>query len=301
MIGTLRFSDTRPLKEIGRSMWVRLRHVPLALRSLAILLLVVAFARPQAGRGHREIESEGIDIILAVDVSSSMEAKDLDSKKTRLDVCKGVVDDFIRSREGDRIGMVVFAGRSLTECPLTLDHDILLSFLEHIKIGMIEDGTAIGMGLATSISRLAGSKSKSKVIILLTDGINNRGEIDPVTAARMAGALGIKVYTVGAGSEGTVMQKVDSVFGPRYVQVPVEIDEKILRQIATSTAGAYFRATSGERLVEVYKEIGKLEKTKVKTREYVTYNDLFPWFVWPVVAILLIETLLVTTRLRTVP
>jgi Ca-activated chloride channel family protein len=271
------------------------------LRGLALVLIVIAFARPQAGRGHREILTEGIDIVLTIDVSSSMEAQDLDKRKTRLDVCKEVVADFIRSRESDRIGMVVFAGTSFTECPLTLDYDVLLAFLDHIKIGMMEDGTAIGMGVATSLNRLSASKAKSRVIILLTDGVNNRGEIDPITAARMAAALGVKIYTIGAGSEGTVMQKVDSIFGPRYVQVPVEIDEKTLKQIAFVTGGRYFRATSGEKLEEVYREIGKLEKMQVKTREYVTYNDLFHLVLWPAMGLVVLEVVLTTTKLRTVP
>jgi Ca-activated chloride channel family protein len=258
-------------------------------------------ARPQSGEKGEEILTEGVDIILAIDVSSSMKAEDF-KPKNRLHVAKQVVADFIRGRKNDRLGMVVFAAKSFTQCPLTLDYGILLSFLDQIDIGMIEDGTAIGMALATCVNRLRDSDAKSKVVILLTDGINNRGEIDPITAAKTAKAMGVKIYTIGAGKRGSALYPVDDpIFGRRYVRMPVEIDEETLQEIARLTGGRYYRATDGEALANIYREIGEMEKTEIKTKEYIRYTELFWYFLLPAMVLLGAEIVLANTRFRKIP
>jgi len=197
---------------------------------------------------------------------------------------------------------VIFAGKSFTQCPLTLDYGVLLSFLDQVKIGMVEDGTAIGMGLATAINRLRDSQAKSKLIILLTDGRNNRGEIDPVTAAKAAQALGIKIYTIGAGKRGSALYPIeDPIFGKRYVRLPVDIDEETLRKVATTTGGKYFRATDAQKLSAIYKEISRMEKTKIKVREYMEYSERFGRFLFPAFLFLMIEIGLANTRFRKIP
>ena len=313
--GSVRFSDIGVLKRLRPSRSLRFRHSLIVLRVLGLGLSVLALARPQSGTRNREILTEGVDIVLAVDVSSSMQATDLDQgTKTRLAVCRRVVADFVRGRPDDRLGMVVFAGESFTQCPLTLDHGILLDFLRHVNIlmaldpkdlggtAMIEDGTAIGTALATAMNRLRETKAKGKVIVLLTDGVNNKGEIDPITAARAAAALKVKVYTIGAGSEGTIMQRVtDPLFGSRYVPVRVEIDEETLREIARITGGRYYRATSEKSLERIYREISELEKTEIKTKEYVKYTELFGYFLLPGLFLLLVEIVLGNTRFRRIP
>lgn len=301
--GRIRFSDTRIFRRIGPSLSLRLRHSLIALRCVALLLLIAAMARPQSGREGREILSRGIDIALAIDVSSSMEAKDLaNQRKTRLEVCKEVVAQFAQGRTHDRLGLVVFAAEAYTQCPLTLDYGVFLSFLDGVEIaGKDWDGTAIGLGIATAVNRLRDSEAKSKVIILLTDGKNNRGEIDPMTAARAAEAIGIRIYAIGAGSEGTIMQEVDGIFGKRYVPVKVEIDEETLKKVADATGGKYFRATTEEKLEEIYAEVGEMEKTEIKMREYVDYRELFPKFLYPGLALLSLELVLGNTRFRRLP
>lgn len=301
--GRIRFSDIGAFRRIGPSLSLRLRHSLLVFRCLALILFTLAMARPQAGREGREILSQGIDIVVAIDVSSSMKAKDLDNqRKTRLEVCKEVVAEFVKGRANDRLGLVVFAGESFTQCPLTLDYDVLLNFLDGVQMATEDwDGTAIGLGIATAVNRLRESEATSKVIILLTDGVNNRGEIDPLTAARAARALGIRIYTIGAGSEGTIMQEVDGIFGKRYVPVKVEIDEETLRRVADETGGRYFRATSEEKLSEIYTAIGEMEKTEIKTREYVDYSEWFPYFLWPGLILLGVEVLFANTRFRRLP
>jgi Ca-activated chloride channel family protein len=276
-------------------------RIPLVLRALAVTFFVLALARPQSGRHSQEILTEGIDIILCLDISGSMKAEDF-KPKNRLHVAKEAAAQFIAGRGNDRMGMVVFAGQSFTQCPLTLDQGILLDFLERIQIGMIEDGTAIGMALGTSINRLRDSSAKSKVIILLTDGINNRGQIDPITAARMAAALDIKIYTIGAGKRDHAPYPVDDpIFGRRYVQMPVEIDEEILKEIADITGGQYFRATAAEKLSQIYAQIDQMEKTQVKTREYVEYSEKYHYALMPALLLLLVEVALVHTRWRKIP
>ncbi|OGG54312.1 MAG: aerotolerance regulator BatA [Candidatus Handelsmanbacteria bacterium RIFCSPLOWO2_12_FULL_64_10] len=299
--GSLRFPDVGALKQIRPSLWLKWRHVLIALRCAGICLLILALARPQFGRRSREVLTQGIDIVLAVDVSTSMEAKDLDSYKNRLDVCKEAVAQFIQGRSNDRIGMVIFAGESFTQCPLTLDYGVLLTLLDNVRTGMVEDGTAIGMGIATAVNRLRTTPAKSKVVVLLTDGVNNKGEIDPITAAKAAAAVGVKIYTIGAGSEGTIMQKVDGMFGPRYVPVQVEIDEKVLQEIARITGGRYYRATDSRKMEDVYNEISRLEKTDIKTKEYEEYSELFGYFLGPSLALVALEVALANTRFRRIP
>ncbi len=302
--GSIRFSGIGAFKQIRPSSILKLRHSLIVFRCLALVLLVLALARPLSGREGREILTQGIDIVLAIDVSSSMEAKDLDhQRKTRLQVCKEVVTQFVQGRTNDRLGLVVFAGESYTQCPLTLDYSIFLNFLDAAQIAdETWDGTAIGTGIATAVNRLRKSQAKSRVIILLTDGVNNRGEIDPVTAAKAAQAVDIRIYTIGAGSEGTIMQEVDGgIFGPRMVPVKVEIDEETLKEVADLTGGRYYRATSERKLEEIYREIGEMEKMEIKTRDYVDYTELFPKFLWPGMVLLGLEVVLGNTRFRRIP
>jgi Ca-activated chloride channel family protein len=283
------------------SIWARLSILPFILRMLALSLVLIAFARPQAGARSEEVITEGVDILLAIDVSSSMKTEDF-KPRNRLYVAKEVVAEFVRSRPHDRIGMVVFAARALTKCPLTIDHDILLTLLEDVRIGSIEDGTAIGTAIATSVNRLKDSKAKSRIVVLLTDGVNNRGEIDPLTAAELAKTFGIKIYTVGAGREGYAPYPFeDPIYGTVYQEVLVEIDEKTLQDIAQLTDGKYFRATDAKSLVKVYEEIDELEKTEIEQKEYVRYTELAPYFMMVALGLLLAEAVLLRTRLLSIP
>ncbi|GAG47459.1 unnamed protein product, partial [marine sediment metagenome] len=230
--GTIRFPNLNVIKKVNTGRARRAKVLIFILRTIAIVLIIFALARPQSGSREEEVITEGIDIILAMDVSTSMRAEDF-KPKNRLQAAKVVAGEFIKGRMNDRIGMVVFAGNSFTQCPLTLDYSILLSFLDEIETGMIEDGTAIGMAIGTCVNRLKDSKSESKVVILLTDGRNNRGELDPVTASHVAKTFDIKIYTVGAGKKGEALYPIDDpLFGRRYVRMPVEIDEDLLRKIA---------------------------------------------------------------------
>ncbi len=298
---TLRYSDLGLIKPIGNSRRKQYRHILIVLRLLVIALLIIGFARPQAGSTEEEVITEGIDIMLAMDISGSMLAEDF-KPKNRLEAAKVVAANFIKGRRNDRIGMVVFAGQAFTQCPLTLDYGILLKFLEDIHIGMIEDGTAIGMGLGTCVNRLRDSKAKSKVVILLTDGQNNRGELDPITAARLAKAFNIRVYTIGAGTRGEAMYPVDDpIFGRRYVRMPVNIDDDLLRRIADITKGRYFRATDRTSLEKIYAEISELEKTKIEVKQYTRYRELFGRYVGMALILLAIEILLANTVFRKIP
>ena len=301
--GSIRFSDLGVLKEVKPTLSTRLRHTLIVFKVLGLGCLVVAMARPQVGRATREMSAEGVDIMLTLDVSSSMELNDLDEgQKTRLQVAKDVVADFIKGRDSDRLGMVVFAGESFTQCPLTLDYDILLDFLDGIQIADESwDGTAIGMALINACNRLRDSEAKSKVVILLTDGVNNKGEIDPLTAADVAAAVGIRVYTIGVGSDGTIRRPIQGIFGTRYQTLQVEIDEEILKDVAARTDGKYYRATSAEKLEEIYREIGELETTQIKTQVHVDYSDRFAYFLWPGLLFLVGEIILANTRFRRIP
>ena len=297
---TLRFSHLGFVKEVHRVSATRARNVLFGLRMLALSSLVLAFARPQSGMKGEEVITQGIDIVLTMDISSSMLAEDI--KPNRVEAAKQVASEFIKGRKNDRIGMVVFSGQSYTQCPLTIDYGILLGFLEQIHVGMIEDGTAIGMGLATAVNRLRTSEAKSKVIILLTDGRNNRGEIDPVTAAQAAQAFGVRIYTVGAGTRGTALYPVnDPFFGKRYVPMKVDIDEESLKKIADMTDGKYFRATARKQLEAIYREIDEMEKTEIKVKEYTRYSELFYYLVGVAVMLCIGEIGLAHTRFRKIP
>ncbi len=303
--GNLRFSSLGYFKKIKQGKSVKLRHSLIALRVFIIVLLILALARPQSGKAHSKIMTEGIDIILALDVSGSMLAEDFTIKgkrRNRLYVAKDVVRDFIKWRENDRIGTVVFAGQTYTQCPLTLDYDILLQFFDKIKIGMIEDGTAIGSAIGVCVNRLKSSKAKSKVVILLTDGRNNSGELDPLTAAELAKTFDIKIYTVGAGTKGLAPYPVKNIFGQKmYRSIKIDIDEEGLTEIAKITDGRYFRATDTQSLKEVYKQIDNLEKTEMEITRYTEYKDLFHYLVIPALGIFLFEIVLANTRFRKIP
>ena len=298
---TLRFSDIGTLKKIPPSPMVTFRSIPFYLRCAAVVLLIVGLSRPQSGRKETEILTEGIDIILTLDISGSMKAEDF-KPKNRLHVAKEVIKEFISGRSNDRIGLVIFAAHAYTQCPLTLDYGVLLSFLDQIDIGLIEDGTAIGTALATSVNRLKESKAKSRMVILLTDGVNNRGKIDPLTAAEIARTMDVKVYTIGAGMRGHALYPVeDPIFGKRYVKIPTEIDEEILTEIAMKTGGEYYRATDPEGLEEIYSHISEMETTKVETKDYMKYNELFTYFLFPGFALLALELVLANTKFRRIP
>ncbi len=303
--GMLRFSSLNYFKRIEQGSSVKYRHILIALRVLIIVLLVFALARPQSGKAHSKVTTEGIDIILALDVSGSMLAEDFNLKnkrRNRLYVSKEVVKDFIEWRENDRIGMVVFAGQAYTQCPLTLDYDVLLQFLEKVEIGMVEDGTAIGSAIGVCVNRLKSSKAKSKVVILLTDGRNNAGGIDPLTAAELAKTFGMKIYTVGAGTKGLAPYPTKNLFGLKtYRSIQIDIDEEGLTEIAKITGGKYFRATDTASLKEVYKQIDSLEKTKMEEAKYTEYSELFSYLLIPALGIFLFEVVLANTRFRRIP
>ncbi len=298
---TLRYSNVETVRAVRRARAEWARHLLFGLRTLVVLLLILALARPQSGRTEEEITAEGIDIVIALDISGSMLAVDF-KPKNRIEAAKEVAARFIDGRTSDRIGLVVFAAESYTQCPLTLDYGILKHFLKEVKVGIIKDGTAIGLGIANAVNRLRYSTAKSKVVILLTDGRNNAGEIDPLTAAQIAKALGVRIYTIGVGSRGNALYPVDDpFFGRRYVSMPVEIDEDLLRKIAEMTGGRYFRATDTAALQRIFQEIGELEKTKIQVKHYVRYKELFVNFLFPAFAILLLEIVLANTRFRKIP
>ncbi len=300
--GKIRFSDIHVIKRVGKTAKQRLRHSLFLMRLIFISLVIIAFARPQSGSKMRETTTEGVDIILALDVSSSMLAEDF-KPKNRLEAAKKVAEEFVQGRQNDRLGLVIFAGESFTQCPLTLDYGVLLTLLQDIKVADRDwDGTAIGMGIVNAVNRLRDSKAKSKVIILLTDGVNNRGEVDPVTASNIAAALGVKIYTVGAGSHGTALYPVeDPLLGKRFVPMPVEIDEEVLRKIAANTKARYFRATDTQKLSEIYTEIGELEKTKIEVKEFTRYDEYFSAFLFAGLALFLLEIILTSTVFRKLP
>lgn len=263
---SLRMPGLQPFDDAGTTFRHYLRHILFGLRTAAVLLLIIVLARPQKIDKFQDVSTEGIDIVLTQDISGSMLARDF--KPDRLEAAKNIATEFISGRPYDRIGLVVFSGESFTQCPLTTDHAVLINLLREIQSGMIEDGTAIGMGLATAVNRIKDSQAKSKVIILLTDGVNNKGEIAPATAADIAKTFGIRVYTIGVGTQGMAPYPVQTPYGIQYQDMPVEIDEGILREIAQTTGGKYFRATDNDKLTQVYKEIDKLEKSKIDVRQF---------------------------------
>ncbi len=279
---------------------VYLRHVPFVLRMIAIALVIVILARPQSTNSWQNSSTEGIDIMMAIDISSSMLAQDL--RPNRLEAAKNVAAAFINGRPNDNIGLVVFSAESFTQCPLTTDHAILLNLFKNIQSGIIEDGTAIGLGLANAVSRIKDSQAKSKVIILLTDGSNNRGEIAPVTAAEIAKTFGIRVYTIGVGTKGEAPYPFRLPGGMIQTQmIPVDIDEPTLKQIATTTGGQYFRATDNASLKEIYSEIDQMEKTKISVREYSKKQEEYKNIALLLLALLLLELLLKHTLLKKIP
>jgi len=301
----VRMSDLGVLRTIPPSSAVVFRHLLLVLRALAVTLIVIALARPQKGIEHSRVRTEGIDVQLVVDVSTSMRALDFRLKGDRADrltVAKQVVADFIKRREGDRIGLTLFAGRAYTQCPLTLDYGMLLTLLDRAETGMIEDGTAIGSAIASAVTRLKDSSSKGKVIVLLTDGVDNASKVDPVTAAQIAKAFDIKVYTVGAGTRGPVPYPRTNFFGNvELVRVRIDVDDELLQEIADTTGGRYFRATDTESLQETYEEIDRLEKTEREVEQYLEHREMYPYFLLPALVLLLIEIVLSQTRFRQLP
>jgi len=276
-----------------------LRHVPFALRTLALVMVVIAIARPRSSSTVEKTDTEGIDIILAMDVSTSMLARDL--TPDRISASKDIAIEFISQRPYDRMGIVVFAGESFTQCPLTTDRASLINLMKEVQTDLIEDGTAIGNGLATAIARMKDSDAKSRVVILLTDGVNNRGEVSPQMAAEIARTYGVRVYTIGVGKEGLAPYPVVTPWGVEVQQVQVEIDEKLLSEIATSTGGRYFRATDNTKLAEIYAEINKMEKAKVSVDSFPIYEEKFLLFALIALAALLLELLLNWFVIRRLP
>ena len=274
---SIRVSETERLRQMSNTSWrVKFRHSIFVVRAIVLALIIIVLARPQSSNKLRNVTSEGIDIMIAMDISSSMLARDF--KPDRLEAAKDVAADFINGRPSDRIGLVVFSSESFTQCPLTTDHLKLVNLFKDIKSGMIEDGTAIGLGLGTAVGRLKDSDSKSKVIILLTDGENNAGSIAPLTAAEIAKTFGVRVYTVGVGTIGMAPMPIPTPFGIQYQNIEVKIDESLLKEIATMTGGKYFRATDNKKLREIYQEIDRLEKSKVEINEYSKRQDQYFWF-----------------------
>ncbi len=295
----LRFSSLVPFSDLGATRKEHARHLPFILRMAAATLLILALARPQSTSHGENVYSEGIDIAIALDISSSMLAEDF--QPNRIEAAKAFAMDFINGRTNDRIALVIFSSESFTQCPLTVDYAVLKNLLKPVKIGMIEDGTAIGLGLANAVNRLKDSKAKSKVIILLTDGVNNRGEIDPITAAQIAASYGIRVYTVGVGTIGEAPYPVQTPFGVRYQMMPVDLDEKALSQIAEMTDGKYFRATDNATLKKTYKEIDRLEKTRIQVRSYRQFTELFYSYVGFAFFLLMVDVGISNTWLRKLP
>ncbi len=294
---SVNFSDLKGMVKLPKTWKAYLRHLLFALKMAALALLIVALARPQSSSTNSTSNIEGIDIVMAMDVSGSMLARDL--KPDRLTAAKNVASDFVKDRPGDRMGLVIFSGETFTQVPLTTDHGVMLNMLAEMKNGLIDDGTAIGDGLATAISRLKDSEAISKVVILLTDGMNNAGSVDPYTAAEMAKLFGVRVYTIGVGSYGTAPYPVQTPFGTQMQQMKVEIDEKLLTTIANSTGGKYFRATNNQKLDEIYAEIDKLERSKIEVTEFRRLHEEFYPLVALALALLLLEFLLRKTIFRT--
>ena len=296
---SLQISSHQSLLRFPKSKKLKLIHLPFILRVLAIMLIIIAIARPQASNSWKTEDTEGIDIMMALDISGTMLAEDL--KPNRLEASKTVASEFILSRPTDNIGLVVFAGESFTQCPLTIDHAVLINLFNGVKYGLIDDGTAIGLGLANAVNRIKDSQAKSKVIILLTDGSNNRGDIAPITAAEIAKTFGIRVYAIGVGSYGIVNVPVPTPLGVQYQQMESEFDEKSLQDIAAMTGGKYFRATDNSKLRKIYQEIDQLEKTKISVSEYSKKNEQFFVFAFVAFLLLLVEVLIMNTIFRKIP
>jgi len=296
---SLQISSLQDLTKFPKSKRIKMRHLPFILRLFTLIFLIIAIARPQSSNSLRNETTEGIDIMIALDISGTMLAEDL--KPNRLEASKAVATEFILSRPNDNIGLVIFAAESFTQCPLTTDHDVLINLFKGVRYGMIEDGTAIGLGLANAVNRIKDGKAKSKVIILLTDGSNNRGDIAPVSAAEIAKTFGIRVYAIGVGSHGMVRVPVPTPLGMQYQLMESEFDEQTLKDIANITGGKYFRATDNLKLRSIYQEIDQLEKTKISVREYSKKNEIFYIFALAAFVCLISEILLRNTVLRKIP
>lgn len=286
----LRVPDIKFWKAGGRSVLGVIRHLPFLLRTIALVMIIIAIARPRSSTKMDKIDTEGIDIVLAMDVSTSMLARDF--TPDRISAAKDIAIEFISQRPSDRMGIVVFAGESYTQCPLTTDRATLINLMKEIETGLIEDGTAIGNGLATAVARMQNSDAKSRVVILLTDGVNNSGEITPQTAADIAKTYGIRVYTIGVGANGTAPYPVMTPWGVQMQNVEVEIDENLLKNIAETTGGRYFRATDNTKLPEIYSEINKMEKARTTIDSFPIYKELFTGFALIALACLLLEVLI---------
>ncbi|OGX39494.1 MAG: aerotolerance regulator BatA [Omnitrophica WOR_2 bacterium RIFCSPHIGHO2_02_FULL_50_17] len=301
----VRFSSVSLVDSLPVSWKVKFRHVPNVLRGIVLVLFLIALAGPRSVLKEAVHKTEGIDIILAIDSSGSMAAEDftIGSKRVnRLEIVKNVVEDFIAQRQHDKIGLVTFAALAYTVCPLTTDYAWLTANLRPISLGIIKDGTAVGSAVASSLARLKKSEAKSKIIILLTDGMNNAGEIDPLAAARVAQALGVKIYTIGAGTKGLVPFPVQDFYGRKvYQRVQIDLDEETLQKIAAVTAGKYFRATDTESLRQIYREIDALEKTEIEEHGYFEYEELFDRVLLAALGILLAQILLSQTLFFQVP
>jgi len=296
----MKLSGFENLDERIGSYRIWLRHLLALLRTAVVALIIVVLARPQSSNQWEQVTTEGIDIVLCMDVSGSMRA--MDFRPNRLEASKNVGIEFVNARQDDRFGLVVFAGESFTQCPMTTDRAVVVNFLKEISFGVIEDGTAIGMGLATAVNRIKESKAKSKVIILLTDGVNNRGDVGPVTAAEIAAGKDIRVYTIGVGSMGTAPIQVQDMFGRTVTRdMPVEIDEEVLQKIANTTGGTYFRATDNNKLREIYQEIDQLEKTRLDVKQFNKKKEEYFPFLLAAMILLLLEVFLRFTIFRTIP
>lgn len=300
-----RMSEQMPLSTLAfvgnmeRGWRVHTMWLPEALRILVVIACVLALSKPQSSNSRSEVQTEGIDIVMAVDVSSSMLAKDF--KPDRLEACKKVGMQFVRERPQDRVGLVIYSAEAYTQCPLTTDHDVLLNLFGKIELGNMDDGTAIGDGLGTAINRLRRSEAKSKVIILLTDGVNNTGSLDPLSAAEIAKDLGIRIYTIGCGTMGTAPYPMKTPFGIQYVNIPVEIDEQLLQEVAKIGDGKYFRATDNRKLEQIYKEIDKMEKSRIDVVTYRRSQAHFQPFVLAGLILLLLEMVSRLTIYRKLP
>lgn len=296
----LRISQLAPFLSIRKGPRVYFRHLPFILRMITLALLILILARPQSTNRWQNESVEGIDIMLALDISGSMLAADL--SPNRVEASKDVASSFIAGRPNDRIGIILFGGESFTQCPLTTDHAVLLNMLQEVNVGIIEDqSTAIGLGLANAVKRLKDSEAKSRVVILVTDGVNNAGSVDPLTAAEIAKTFGVRVYTIGVGTHGMAPFPVRDAFGNVfYQQMKVEIDEAILRQISEMTQGTYFRATNNQKLKEIYADIDLLEKTRIQVRQYSRKYEQYGTFALAALIVLLLEIILKNTVLRTI-
>ncbi|MGN0191632.1 MAG: VWA domain-containing protein [Candidatus Cryptobacteroides sp.] len=286
----LRVSTSVPFLSGGHSVMEYVRHLPFLLRTLALVMIIIAIARPRSSEQMEKVDTEGIDIVLAMDVSTSMLARDF--APDRINAAKDIAIEFISQRPSDRMGIVVFAGESFTQCPLTTDRATLINLMKEVNTDLLEDGTAIGNGLATAVARMKDSDAKSRVVILLTDGVNNCGEIAPETAAEIAKTYGVRVYTIGVGANGTAPYPVMTPWGVQMQNVKVEIDEKLLSEVASTTGGRYFRATDNTKLAEIYAEINKMEKARTTIDSFPVYKELFGTYALVALAALLLEFLL---------